>query len=92
MITDVFGFPVTEASNDGGDFCEVDLGDAGGKIVLAREDFLTIARDSSSAEDFAFKVANAKTESKERWQRERGPDSELGRNMEAGTPRTSHGD
>ena len=86
----VFGYEVdevvipTERANES--VFEIHLGGEGGDVILTADEFHSVVRNSGTPEDFATGVMRAKGESEQRWKRERGPDSELGRNMEAETP------
>jgi hypothetical protein len=89
-----FGFDYEVLPNQTGDDTEpavlVKLGDAGGDIVLGETAFKNCVRDSSDAETFTDCVMSRKAATAADWARNRGPDSELGRNQEAGTPTTDH--
>lgn len=66
------------------------------------DDGAAVVRDTDGGQTFVLKpgvyrdgmdraeVDAAVAEAGEEWRRERGPDSELGRNLEAGTPDTDH--
>ena len=67
---------------------QVDLEDS--QIILNEPVFDDIIQIAQSKEEFRALVLQGKDKTHEDWQRERGPDSALGRNMEAGTPTTDH--
>jgi hypothetical protein len=86
----VFGFRYDEIALAPGDTdekaIEVHLREHGGDVILTQTEFQQSVRDADSPESFVTNVLSFKAEAGKRWERERGPNSELGRNMEAGTP------
>lgn len=82
-----FGFVCDDVD---GEFSSVDFGDGTPPVVISKDALTEIYGQSNNRDEFYRKVQEAKNKSAEDWRRERGPDSELGRNMELGTPTTDH--
>lgn len=76
---------------DGVPMVEVDLPD--GKVELPSTVHQKIAHEAQDDDDYRTRIITWMGESHTEWKTNRGPDSDLGRNMEAGGPHpTSHGD
>lgn len=68
---------------------KIDLGEDGGIVILPMSAYQNCVRDSDSAGSFLQNVLDAKAAGHTDWAALRDPDSELGRNMESGTPPAS---
>lgn len=84
LRTDFF----TTAGDDPQEMVTVHLQD--GVVVLTRAAYDDAAASSRDKAAFEKAVRRAMLGKKDEWQRERGPDSELGKNIEAGTPPADH--
>lgn len=85
-MADAFGYEYRELP-DG--VVEVDLG-ADGKVIVEAYRHGEVLRVAKNAADYREKILGIKQASAEDWAKNRGPDSELGRNMESGTSTTDH--
>jgi hypothetical protein len=93
-MTLVHGFEVTPIEPTGTDPGEpsvsINLNDE--IVVLPQEEANAIAHNTQNADEYRAAVLAAKAEHKTKWEKERGPDSRLGRAIEAGTPINTRGE
>lgn len=81
-----FGYVVNMVGTDS---VEVELA-PGDLVILSVATHNQILATAKTASEYQAAVAAAKNKSDADWKAERGPDSELGRNMEAGNPVVDH--
>lgn len=93
-MSDVYGYDVQDIEPMGTETFQpsvsVNLGGDDGKIVLTKTEHEGVLAGVDNAVDYRTVVLRLKDQAKQEWLRDSGPDSELGRNMEAGTPTADH--
>ena len=83
----VFDCQVEEVSDD---VVSIKLPDMDHWVVLTKDAYQKAVAVATDAQNFHEQVRAAVQSSLEDWRANRGPNSELGRNMEQGTPLTDH--
>lgn len=94
MPLNKFGYEVEEVEDQstpgdqGAAMVKVTMADH--SVVMPASEYATIVAESKDSEEFVENMTIWKQESASEWAQERGPNSELAANMEAGTPTTDH--
>lgn len=84
-----YGYTVTDIDMGNEKGVEIDLRDDG-KVALTKDQHTEVMKFSNDSTSYRDNVLRVKAGAKAEWAEERGPDSELGRGIEAGTPSTDH--
>lgn len=84
-----FGLRTDFFQTGGEEMVTVHLAD--GVVVLTRAAYDDAAASSQDRAAFEKAVRRAMLGKKDEWERQRGPESDLGKNIEAGTPPADHG-